>query len=161
MLRAEARKFQKGCWTHFRASVRRIKQNGQLVPRNRIGQIEALVDKLSLENMEPSDFDATVAEFYAAFEDLGDWISWWLRPSIAGMIFPSKKIMSDELSDKLPRTSNPVETQHSLLHHGAGKNHDSLRGFDAIHLHAEAMRRSYEAIICMLLYSILFPYFLN
>ena len=114
--------------------------------------------------MELTEFDATVASFHISFDHLTNWMSWWLRPSIASMIFPSKRAMTEELAAQLPNTSNPVETQHSLLHHGAGKNHEPVSGMKAIHLQVEGLRREYEAIMSMWIiqynYAVLYAYLL-
>ena len=145
-LRLKAREFQRGCWTHFRSAVRRIKQNTALVPPNRLALFESLIDEIATATMEPQQFDELITRFHTSFQHLGNWISWWTRPSIAAMIFPSRMKMSAELVEQLPRTSNPVETQHSLLHHGSGKNHDALKGLEMIHMHVEGLRRQYEGI---------------
>ena len=46
-LRAKAQEFQKGCWMHFRASIRRLKQSHDVLPKDRQGLFDHYIDTLT------------------------------------------------------------------------------------------------------------------
>ena len=107
--------------------------------------IESLV---SLDS-DLEEFNDTVAVLRDTFPELKGWIEWWIKDSIAHLIFPVHSRMSQDLSSHTPNTSNPVESHHSLLHHGSGKNHDPLSGIHQIYLHVNKQKVHYDGIVGM------------
>ncbi|KAI0650987.1 hypothetical protein C8Q79DRAFT_1099915, partial [Trametes meyenii] len=93
-----------------------------------------------------SDFDRAVHSLRDEFPRFSGWISWWLQPLVSRMLFPVKQSMSEADARALPRTSNPVETQHSLLHHASGKAHDLIPGIRGLFLHCQELQRRHQAI---------------
>lgn len=143
----EASDYLQGCEIHFWRSAKRIQQNGALVPpekRDRFAQLlREMLDPLCVE----AEFDRAVTTLCAEFPLIHNWLSWWLQPLVARMLFPVKKTMSEEDAKHLPRTSNPVETQHSLLHHASGKGHDLISGIRGLFLHCQELERHHKAIL--------------
>ncbi|KAJ7893655.1 hypothetical protein B0H14DRAFT_2559638 [Mycena olivaceomarginata] len=62
------------------------------------------------------------------------------------MIFPAKSAVDPEVAAKVPSTSNPIEHQHSLLHHAVGKDQELVPGMEKIFLHVREMEKKYLAI---------------
>ncbi|KAJ7680004.1 hypothetical protein B0H14DRAFT_2655499 [Mycena olivaceomarginata] len=62
------------------------------------------------------------------------------------MIFPAKSSADPELAAKAPSTTNPIEHQHSLLHHAVGKDQELLPGIEKLFLHVREMENKYNAI---------------
>ncbi|KAH9891606.1 hypothetical protein C8Q73DRAFT_782313 [Cubamyces lactineus] len=122
----EASAFVQGCEVHFWRSGKRIQRNGALVPPDQSYYFEQLLRRMLDPLCTESDFDVAVRDLRRTFPRIQSWISWWLQPLVARMLFPVKKTMSEEDAARLPRTSNPVETQHSLLHHASGKGHNLI-----------------------------------
>lgn len=147
----QAREYQKGCTTHFYRSVTRIKQDGSLVPPDKRDHFQGLIDDFLSPDVTRHEFDGAVAAFRKEFPALKNWIDWWLRPKIAGMIFPACRTMNSELVAALPNTSNPVETQHSLLHHSTGTAREITKGIEELYLHVVELKLQYDAIQGMVL----------
>ncbi|KAH7908558.1 hypothetical protein BJ138DRAFT_1205112, partial [Hygrophoropsis aurantiaca] len=93
------------------------------------------------------EFDSAVKQLRDDFPRVEGWLNWWLRPAFASMIFPSRSQVSPALIERLPGTSNPVETQHSLLHRATGTDQDAHQGVKKIFLHVEEIRAQYNAIL--------------
>jgi hypothetical protein len=62
------------------------------------------------------------------------------------MIFPALSVVNPELADKVPSTTNPIEHQHSLLHHATGTDMDLVQGAENIWLHVRELEKQYDAI---------------
>lgn len=54
--------------------------------------------------------------------------------------------MDPEIADQVSKTSNPIEAQHSLLHHGLGTGHDVSPGIEKLHKYVQSLQAQYEAI---------------
>ncbi|KAJ7767357.1 hypothetical protein B0H14DRAFT_2633085 [Mycena olivaceomarginata] len=97
-------------------------------------------------NTTPGEIAETVNMLKATFPRIVGWINWWLRPPIASMIFPALSVVNPELADKVPSTTNPIEHQHSLLHHATGTDMDLVQGAENIWLHVRELEKQYDAI---------------
>ncbi|KAH9852176.1 hypothetical protein C2E23DRAFT_903981 [Lenzites betulinus] len=143
----EASDFLQGCEVHFWRSGKRVQQNGALVPPDHRDRFERLLRVMLSPLCTEQEFEQTVQSLRLEFPRIENWISWWLQPLVARMLFPVKKTMSEETAQQLPRTSNPVETQHALLHHASGKGHDLIDGVRALFLHCQELERRHQAIL--------------
>ncbi|KAH9849132.1 hypothetical protein C2E23DRAFT_737971 [Lenzites betulinus] len=110
----EASAFLQGCEIHFWRSAKRLQKNGALIPPETIDMFEELLRELLSPVGTEEDFEASLQTLRLEFPRIKNWISWWVQPLVARMIFPAKKTMSEADARSLPRTSNAVETQHSL-----------------------------------------------
>lgn len=142
----EAQEYQRGCDTHFKRSGRRLKQDGKLVAQEDHLVFDEFMDNLLSTDATSEEFDDTVRDFRNYFPQLDGWISWWIRPKFASMIFPAKRVMNAQVAQQIPHTSNAIEAQHSLLHHALGTRHDLLPGIEKIQLHVRELETKYNAI---------------
>ncbi|OBZ71985.1 hypothetical protein A0H81_08091 [Grifola frondosa] len=142
----EASAYQQGCEIHFGRSATRIKKNGALIPPDRIDTFDHFLrDMLSATTTEDV-FEDITSSLRREFPKVHGWIDWWLQPSVSKMLFPAKKIMSKSDEHDVPHTSNPIETQHSLLHHVTGSDHDLIPGICNIFNHMRELEQHYQAI---------------
>ena len=118
-LREEALRFQQGCEVHFRRSAMRLKKDSHLVPPPLRDTFQECVNTL-LRTRSRDEYEGTMERLRSNFPAITGWISWWARPHIAAMIFPACSPDAEGANDfresEVPHTSNPIETQHSLLH---------------------------------------------
>lgn len=143
----EAREVVRGCATHFNGSTLRIKRNGNIVPSGSADHFQSLINELLAKETTLAAFDQAVEELKAEFPAAEGWLMWWLRPRNAMMIFPIKSKMDLKLQKQLPKTSNPVEHQHSLLHRSNGVDQDLVSGIKKLHLNVERLHDHYRAVI--------------
>ncbi|PPQ85658.1 hypothetical protein CVT25_012787 [Psilocybe cyanescens] len=87
-----------------------------------------------------------VQEIQASFPQIDAWLSWWLCPKVASMIFPACNVTDPTVIAQVSRTGNPAEHNHSLLHHAVGKYQDLIPGIKKLFLHVEELERQYNAI---------------
>ncbi|KAJ6465938.1 hypothetical protein C8R47DRAFT_45502 [Mycena vitilis] len=146
LLVEEAQTAQIGCDIHFMRSTVRVKKNGALVPPELYDTFDSAIRRMLTKNTTREQFAETVTLFKTTFPRLVGWVNWWLRPATASMIFPALSVVDPELADKAPSTTNPIEHQHSLLHHATGTDMDLVQGGDAIFLHVREMEKQYKAI---------------
>lgn len=146
----EASAFLQGCEVHFWRSGTRVAKNAALVPLKSRSRFDQLLRELLSPLSTEDQFGSAVHALNAEFPALQNWIAWWLQPLVARMIFPVRKTMSEDDARQLPHTSNPVETQHALLHHAVGKGHDLQTGIKALFLHCVEMEKRYQAVQGML-----------
>lgn len=144
----EAQNTAKGCKTHFNGSVLRIQRNERLVPSEKRELFQHFINTLTSEDTLEQQFGDAVRELRSNFPGIEGWLSWWLRPANAQMIFPVKRRMDRTLADETPNTTNGVESQHSLLHraHWQGVDQDLITGIKKLHLFIEKTHTEYLAI---------------
>ncbi|KAI0761214.1 hypothetical protein BC629DRAFT_1597356 [Irpex lacteus] len=143
----EARKHQKGCESHFRTSVKRVKQSHELVPPDQRESFHDLIATFLSSDTTCEEFDDAAHTMRKRFPKVNSWLSWWLSKQFASMIFPAKRSMSTALARELPNTSNPVENRHSQLHHGTGIHQEIIPGLHNLYLHVKALERETKSII--------------
>lgn len=124
-LKDEAKAAEKGCAFHFMEQATRVKN---MIDAERIEDFDRVLHKMVRTTMPDDEFQAVVDSVYRDFPEVWGWFSWWLRPSIIGMIFPSKSSTDPNIAALVPKTSNPVEHSHSLLNLATGKNNGVLEG---------------------------------
>ncbi|KAJ7179791.1 hypothetical protein C8R46DRAFT_887044 [Mycena filopes] len=142
----EAEEVEVGCEVHFWRSADRIKKTHSLVPPALAETFEKSMRELLSRTTTPERFDDIILGLKAQFPAIKNWISWWERRSIASMIFPAKSAVDPAIAAKVPSTSNPIEHQHSLLHHAVGSDHELLPGIENIFLHVREMEKKFTAI---------------
>ena len=143
---SEAQDVERGCEFHFWQSAERIKANGGLIPRPQSRDFESLLRRMVSVNTGPKEFQELVDMFSTQFPSVYGWLKWWLKPTISPMIFPACRSPDFDISSMVPKTSNPSEHQHSLLHHAAGSDQDLLPGIKLLYLHVTEIERQYTAI---------------
>ncbi|TBU52815.1 hypothetical protein BD310DRAFT_995754 [Dichomitus squalens] len=130
----DASKYQQGCRVHFQRSVMRIKKDKAIVPAHLQDTFETSINTL-LDTTSAEVFTMTMQRLRTDFPTvLQGRISWWEQDHIAAMIFPALQQGPDVefRHSEIPQTSNPIETQHSLLHHATGKSHQIPQGIKAL-----------------------------
>lgn len=142
----EATEFLVGCSVHFQRSVMRLTSNGALVPRDRVPIFERLIRVLLSDTTTLDQFDAAVLELREGFPSVSRWLDWWLQPLNASMIFPVKSTVAPSTRQDVPRTSNPVEAKHSLLHRASGTEKGLISGLEGMLLYVQEIEALYEAI---------------
>ena len=124
----DASKYQQGCHTHYQRSAMRLKKNQAIIPSHLLNTFETTLQVLLSPATTRAEYDTSLEMLRTTFPPLlRGWLDWWHQPKIAAMIFPacSASDEDDFRQQDIPKTSNPVETQHSLLHHGSGKPRDA------------------------------------
>ncbi|KAK6974106.1 hypothetical protein R3P38DRAFT_3335892 [Favolaschia claudopus] len=142
----EAEEAVVGCEVHFWRSADRIKKTHYLVPPKQTHIFEDGLRELISPNTTLERFNIVVQELKGAFPRTVNWFSWWDRGSVAAMIFPARRTVPSELVRKVPSTTNPIEHQHSLLHHGVGKHQELIPGIEKLYLHVREMEKKHTAI---------------
>jgi hypothetical protein len=142
----EAEEGEVGCDTYFWRSADRIKKTHSVVPPNLTSTFENSLRELLTPRTTSDRFDEVVRMLKITFPAAKNWFAWWERGPIASMIFPAKSAVDPEVAAKVPSTSNPIEHQHSLLHHAVGKDQELVPGMEKIFLHVREMEKKYLAI---------------
>lgn len=146
-IRREAEEFAVGCKIHWQRSIIRLTRNGALVPRSLVSSFEHLTRVLSSDDTSLEAFDQAVIELREGFPAVARWLDWWLQPWVASMIFPAKSSVDPSLRDHIPRTSNPVEAKHSVLHRASGTDKALIPGLEGIFLYVNEIEALYNAVL--------------
>lgn len=137
-LREEAKAAEKGCVFHFMEQATRVKN---LLDPDRVEEYDRILHKMVRSKMPDDEFQAAVDFVHRELPDVWGWFSWWLRPSVVGMIFPSKSSTDPNVAALVPKTSNPVEHSHSLLNQATGKNNGLMEGIQKTFLLAQKFHK--------------------
>jgi hypothetical protein len=137
----EAEEGEVGCDTHFWRSADRIRKTHSVVPPNSTSTFENSLRELLSPRTTSDRFDEVVRTLKSTFPAAKNWFAWWERGPIASMVFPAKSAVDPEVAAKVPSTSNPIEHQHSLLHHAVGKDQELVPGMEKIFLHVREMEK--------------------
>ncbi|KAI0309499.1 hypothetical protein OF83DRAFT_1288583 [Amylostereum chailletii] len=142
----EAKQFVRGCDIHFRRSSNRLRKNGALVPPPQADTFDGLLNTMLSSSVDIAQFQDAAHQLHETFPRIRGWLQWWLRPNIAAMIFPSVMSVDPVNREQVPSTTNPIEAQHSLLHHATGTNQDLFEGIDSIIRHVLEMEHRFQSI---------------
>lgn len=142
----EAEEAEVGCEVHFWRSADRVRQTHSLIPPESAPLFERRLRELLSPITTSNRFEELILTMKTTFPKIKPWLSWWERRPIASMIFPAKSSVDPELAAKAPSTTNPIEHQHSLLHHAVGKDQELLPGIEKLFLHVREMENKYNAI---------------
>lgn len=145
----EALQYQQGCITHFQRSAMRIKQDKSLVPPELVNMFDMCLMRMLSQETSRQELDDIFAILRTRFPPLlSGWLDWWHRRKASEMIFPASRADADDFrATEIPRTSNPIETQHSLLHHATGTDHDLVPGIEALFRHVKQLEKQYNAAL--------------
>ena len=144
--------FLHGCNFHWNQSVERVRRNGTLVPPNELEVFNRLTRNLLKECTIPTGctravkrcqcqymFDSTKRAILKKFPRLENWLTWWLKPQHASMIFPPFRGLSKEERQQIPTTDNCSEAI----------NRDEKRFAEKEHLPVvAALDNSYKYVFC-------------
>ena len=142
----EAKEAEVGCEVHFLRSAKRLKKNGSLIPQDLTETFNDLLHSLLSQHSSRDDFNDTVNTLHSTFPKINGWLSWWLHPTFASMIFPACSSVDQNVAEQVPSTTNPAEHRHSLLHHAVGVDQDLIPGVRKIFLHVSQIESQYKAI---------------
>lgn len=142
----EAEEIKSGCETHFIRSAVKLASNTELIPSEDHSFFMQSCYRLISSRTTVEEYHEIMSELRRRFPKIKWWLNWWQRPAIASMIFPARSEMDRQIAGNIPRTSNPVEHQHSLLHHAVGTHHDLLTGIKKIYAHVHELELQYKAI---------------
>lgn len=142
-----ANQFEQGCEVHFHCSAMRLKKNHGLIPKDLHSTFDALLAKMLKDDTTLADYQIIVDELRRDFPNIRRWTDWWIRQDVARMVFPCVRDTNVEShAHEVPRTSNAVENQHSLLHHATGRHHDLIAGIQNLFLHIQELKLQYAAV---------------
>ncbi|KAH6897925.1 hypothetical protein BKA70DRAFT_1527968, partial [Coprinopsis sp. MPI-PUGE-AT-0042] len=144
--REEAEKALQGCEVHFRRSALRISKQAFVIPPERKAEFTTLIEKLLWKGISTDEHNHIMETLEREFPKIKNWIGWWKRPAFAMMIFPACKTMDRDLEAQIPHTSNAIEGQHSLLHHGTGTDHDLTTGIERLHSYVKEFESRHSSI---------------
>ncbi|KAH6867886.1 hypothetical protein BKA70DRAFT_1492279 [Coprinopsis sp. MPI-PUGE-AT-0042] len=145
-LRTEALDAEAGCQVHFWKQAERVEGTGDLVPPAQRAEFSRLLHKMIAKTTSEEVFDELVSQISREFPNAFGWLSWWLRRSHIGMIFPAKSTIDPDTAAQIPKTSNPVERGHFLLNHASGSDHELLPGIRGLFNHASEFERQFKAV---------------
>ena len=111
----DARRAEVGCQFHFWKSATCLKSNGILIPHGSSGIFDRILRILVSECTSQEEFDENVKRLRTTFPWIDGWLTWWLWPTFASMIFPLCSAVDRTISNQVPSTSNAAEHHHSLL----------------------------------------------
>lgn len=130
-LQEAAAKLLRGCQEHFRAGVTRVSHISAVIPPTDRERFTRRV--LSLLSATDSDHFLSLAELLLRdFPKIKSWLDWWLRDSIASMLFESERKMDTLIWDSIPATTNAEEAMHWKLYAAAGRNHKLMEGLQSL-----------------------------
>ncbi|KIK62151.1 hypothetical protein GYMLUDRAFT_994919, partial [Collybiopsis luxurians FD-317 M1] len=147
-LRNVAGSLLEGCHYHFHKSIHQMARIGNIVSPDTKGSFWKLCDSLTtMENH--AEFNHTVAAIQRQWPKASQWLSWWLAPDHAHMLFPSQRTMPENLADKLPDTTNAEEAMHATIYRIVGSLHNPLfQGLDGLLNVEKAFRMQTESALC-------------
>ncbi|THU83001.1 hypothetical protein K435DRAFT_640642, partial [Dendrothele bispora CBS 962.96] len=112
-----------GCRYHFDKSVSCIAHITSVIHPGMVPQFKQVCKSL-VDVTDKEEFQSLVALIQAKWPGTKSWLSWWLRPEHACMIFQSQKTMAPENADHIPSATNAQESMHSKIYQIAGTGHD-------------------------------------
>ncbi|KAJ7763332.1 hypothetical protein B0H16DRAFT_1254115, partial [Mycena metata] len=141
-----APKLIKGCAHHFRSQITRVKKISGVVDPSKTDIFENFARKL-LSCKSIPEFNRHATEFIEAFPRAESWIRWWMLPAHACMLFPTFRVMTAELWDSIPETTNAEEAMHWKLYAAIGRRLPLLPGLKALFKFAEHYQRLFDATL--------------
>lgn len=142
----KAMEAQGGCRTHWQRSVLRVRDTAALVPKSMHPIFDRLTRRLISESTSLSEYHEAWREIRTLFPNLEGWSDWWMKPAPSSMLFPACQRGDRSVRSEVPKTSNPVESRHSLLHRSAGTDFDAIPGIEGIVLNVRELESRYNAI---------------
>lgn len=143
-LRRRAQAILLGCRVHWQRSVFRVRA---MVKDEHQLRFDELIRILDGAETTADEFLAAIDALYREYEELRGWISWWLLPANASMVFRAIQLMSPELQQRISSSTNAAESSHNQLYAAAGKNHDLVEGCRRLFIVQSQVEAHYKAII--------------
>nr|GAT49979.1 predicted protein [Mycena chlorophos] len=141
-LREAAQGLIKGCERHFREQVERVSKISRIVPPTQRQHFRNRV--LELLDCKTSDiFRAKARALIHDFPLLEPWLSWWLRPEHAAMLFRSELVMDLALFFSLPATTNAEESMHHRFYSLIKRLNALFEGLEGLIRAAELFHQQY------------------
>lgn len=72
--------------------------------------------RLLSKNCQEKEFDEMVHALRTKFPLAQEWINWWMRADIMGMLFPAKLQMCKQVSEGIPESTNAQEAMHKTYY---------------------------------------------
>eukprot|EP00474_Spongospora_subterranea_P005719 CRZ06177.1 hypothetical protein [Spongospora subterranea] len=110
-LKADAQSLMKGCRVHFICSAQRIDRNHAIVGRDNDGKFLQLIMEAVEEPMLHA-FHEAMKILHDRYPKARPWFSWWLKESVACLIFESQRKLDPEVGENVREDSNPIESMH-------------------------------------------------
>jgi|Laugresu1bdmlbdd_1035124.scaffolds.fasta_scaffold06602_1 hypothetical protein len=145
-LEEKANALVRGCEEHFRASITRIKRQHAVVPVHEKETFNKLAISLIYVN-EEQEFNTIVAEILQRYPHCSNWLYWWLSDSVRTMIFPVYMKMSIYLKNQLPKTTNAIESMHSVFYQIADVNNSVTQGLSYLVLFIKTLESQLEDVL--------------
>lgn len=121
---------------HFRANATRVSRINAVVPPESADQFKSRTLGL-LDVQDATEFLQLASELLNDFPKIGPWLSWWLRPEHASMLFTSHRVMAATTWESIPDTTNAEESMHHKIYSGLERDHTFLDGLEALYRFAE------------------------
>ena len=113
-----------------------------------VGQ-EAAFEARAIGLLDAADHDEFIVRANVVIRDFPKaqaWLTWWMRPSHAKMLFSSERTMTEQVWTSLPSTTNAEEAMHWKLYCAVGRNHALLEGLVSLLRVAEYYKRLHDAV---------------
>jgi hypothetical protein len=138
-LEIAAQALLKGCEQHFRTGITRLKKVSGVIKPALADAFESRALAL-LDAEDVNSFTKMCGALLRDFPNVENWLQWWQQERPARMLFKPFRVMSDELWQKLPRTTNAEEALHFRLYAAVGRDLGLLEGLEGLFKFAEHLQ---------------------
>ena len=142
-LQVAAEHLLKGCREHFRANVTRISRISGIIPPEKAEEFVRRALSL-LDAPDSREFVQQAELLVRDFPLILPWMGWWMRPSIASMLFESERKMDIDVWESMPADNNAEESMHWRLYQACGRDHELIEGLYALARVADHFKQQYE-----------------
>ena len=125
-LEEEAFTFLKGCQEHYRQSITRSARNHAIVKPEDSAKFQSMT--LNLLKTDISEFFEQVELCKKNWPNAITWLEWWVYTDAGKILFPALSTMSEDLSRKLPNSTNAQESMHSRYYLCGTTNQSIITG---------------------------------
>eukprot|EP00474_Spongospora_subterranea_P007055 CRZ07513.1 hypothetical protein [Spongospora subterranea] len=142
-LKLQVASMMKGCKVHFESSAQHINRNTSIVGRDDGGQFLKLVMQAVEEPLHDA-FVRAMTILHDRYPNARPWFTWWLKESVASLIFESQRKLAKEFAEKGREDSNPIESMHAVYYQIAEKNNKIVFGLSSLMLFSANLEREFE-----------------
>lgn len=147
-LQTAAERLLKGCREHFRGNVTRISRISGVVPPDMANEFVNRAMAL-LDAPDSKSFIKHAERLVRDFPKTKPWMKWWMRPSVASMLFESARKMDIDIWESIPDDNNAEEAMHWRLYRACGRNHELIEGLYALYKVAIYFEKQYDNELSM------------
>lgn len=135
-LQITAASLLKGCVEHYRAQITRIKRIGGVVPP---GLQDAFHNRAMalLDAPDSSQLKILADGLMRDFPNIKNWLDFWMRDSIAQMLFHAHRKMDPLLAASMPDSTNAEEAMHWKIYAALGKRLPLMPGLLGLYKFAQ------------------------